>query len=173
MEEATILEEATIAASAATGITEPDPDDGAHETRNVETLAAGVRVVDFVDTKKVVKKWGQERWLFETDAPYGFKVIRIKSGRRTSLQYHEHKRESYFILEGEALMHYRAERDGETLLLPLPAGRLVHVDEGYVHRVEAVTDIVLIEVSTYDDGSDNVRLEDDYARGDGIVLEEH
>ena len=154
-------------------IREPDDDTGAHEAREPRHVAPGVRVVGFTDTKKVVKLWGQERWLHEKDGPYGFKFIRISAGRRTSLQYHEHKRESYFILEGEAVMHYRETRDGENLRMPMPAGTLAHVDPGAVHRVEAVTDIVLVEVSTYDDGSDNVRLEDDYGRGDGRIAREH
>ncbi|MFE9382193.1 cupin domain-containing protein [Streptomyces sp. NPDC007025] len=158
-----------------TSISEPEDDSRAHEARPSREIAPGVRVIEFADTKKVVKLWGQERWLHEEepDGPYGFKFIRIKAGHRTSLQYHEHKRESYFILEGEAVMHYRATRDGENLRLPMPAGTLAHVDPGAVHRVEGVTDIVLVEVSTYDDGSDNVRLEDDYGRGDGRLAAEH
>ncbi|GGO96027.1 cupin domain-containing protein [Wenjunlia tyrosinilytica] len=155
-----------------TSISEP-LGDGAHDTGEARLLAPGVRMLEFGDTKKVVKKWGQERWLHEKDGPYGFKVIRIKGGHRTSLQYHEHKRESYFILEGAAVMHYRERLDSETLQIVIPAGTLVHVDPGAVHRVEAVTDIVLVEVSTYDDGSDNIRLEDDYARGNGRISEEH
>lgn len=156
-------------------ISEPEADNEAHESRGPREVAPGVRVIEFADTKKVVKLWGQERWLHEEErnGPYGFKFIRVTAGRRTSLQYHEHKRESYFILEGEAVMHYRETRDGENLRLPMPAGTLAHVDPGAVHRVEAVTDIVLVEVSTYDDGSDNVRLEDDYGRGDGRLENEH
>lgn len=161
--------------SAFSSISEPEGDTEAHDSRGAREVVPGVRVIEFADTKKVTKLWGQERWLHEEEenGPYGFKFIRIKAGLRTSLQYHEHKRESYFILEGEAVMHYRREKDSETLQLPMPAGTLAHVDPGAVHRVEAVSDIVLVEVSTYDDGSDNVRLEDDYGRGDGRIADEH
>jgi mannose-6-phosphate isomerase len=145
----------------------------AHDTRAIRAITSGIRVLDFTDTKVVIKPWGRERWLHESDAPYGFKVIRITAGSRTSLQYHRYKRESYFILEGEAILHYRDEQDGSTLTLLMPAGTLAHVDPGSVHRVEAVTDIVLVEVCTPDDGSDNVRLSDDYRRGDGRVESEH
>ncbi|MEV5981395.1 hypothetical protein [Streptomyces sp. NPDC052114] len=164
--------ERALQAQPSSGIAEPDSNEP-HDTRNMRSITAGLRVLDFADTKVVIKPWGRERWLHETGAPYGFKVIRITAGSRTSLQYHREKRESYFILEGEAILHYRAEHDSPTLELPMPSGTLAHVDPGSVHRVEAVTDIVLVEVCTPDDGSDNVRLDDDYRRGDGRVETEH
>jgi mannose-6-phosphate isomerase len=157
----------------ASGIAEPTPIGGAHETLEPETLSPGIRMQRFTDVKRVVKRWGQERWLHEPGAPYGFKVIRIKAGHRTSLQLHERKRESYFILEGEAILHYRTALDAPTRQVPFGVGALAHVDPGAVHRVEAVTDIILIEASTHDDGSDNVRIEDDYGRGNGRIGVEH
>jgi mannose-6-phosphate isomerase len=153
-------------------ISEPTFESGPHDVLNILTVTPGVRVVDYPDAKVVMKPWGREPWLHETSGPYGFKVIRIRAKHRTSLQYHEHKRESYFLLEGQAVMHYRETHAGPTLQLPMAAGTLVHVDPG-MHRVEAVSDIVLIEVSTPDDGSDNVRLSDHYRRCDGRVEAEH
>jgi mannose-6-phosphate isomerase len=155
------------------GISEPENEREPHDVLNMRTVTPGVRVLRYADAKVVMKPWGRERWLHEATAPYGFKVIRILGGHRTSLQYHQHKRESYFLFEGEAVMHYRVTQDGPTLQMPMPAGTLVHVDPGSVHRVEAITDIVLVEVSTPDDGTDNIRLGDDYRRGDGRVDVEH
>jgi mannose-6-phosphate isomerase-like protein (cupin superfamily) len=156
------------------GIAEPVGDDAAHDFRPSRELDTGLRTLPFTDTKKVVKQWGQERWLHEADnGAYAFKVIRIKAGRRTSLHYHVHKKESNFVLEGSAVLRYRSRPDAEEHQVPLPVGTLVHVDPLSVHRVEAVTDVVLVEVSTYDDGTDTVRVTDDYGRGDGLISEEH
>jgi mannose-6-phosphate isomerase len=155
------------------GISEPGDESGPHDVQNIRTVTPGVRVLGYSDAKVVMKPWGRERWLHEAKGPYGFKIIRIRTEHRTSLQYHQNKRESYFLLEGQAIMHYRETQDGPTLQLPMAAGTLVHVEPGSVHRVEAVNDIVLIEVSTPDDGSDNVRLSDDYSRSDGRVESEH
>lgn len=161
----------SAAAEPVSGIVEPTPPDGPHDARETAEIIHGVRLINFADTKKVVKQWGQERWLHETDSPFGFKVIRIGKGRRTSLQFHRHKRETYFILNGVAVLHLR---DGTAdVRVPFPAGTVAHVAPGAIHRVEAATDVILVEASTYDDGSDNVRIEDDYGRGDGIVTEEH
>ncbi|MEV3963453.1 cupin domain-containing protein [Nocardia sp. NPDC050193] len=157
----------------APGIAEPIPADVPHEAATPQVVAPGIRMLTFPGVKNVVKQWGQERWLHEPDSPFGFKVVRIRAGHRTSLQYHEHKRETYFILDGEAVLHYRAALDAPNELIPFPAGSVAHVDAGAVHRVAAVTDIVLVEASTADDGTDNVRVEDDYGRKDGRIAEEH
>jgi mannose-6-phosphate isomerase len=157
------------------GIREPSQEYEPHETRNVSQVLAGVRMVRFQDVKLVRKRWGLERWLHEADAPFGFKVIRLKAGHRTSLQYHERKRETYHILEGEAVLVLRDSKNEPDKRLDFPAGMIAHVEPGAIHRVEAVSDVVLIEASTSDDGTDNIRIEDDYGRDgrDGRIPEEH
>ncbi|HEX6359932.1 cupin domain-containing protein [Actinophytocola sp.] len=163
----------TGTADRARGIAEPVPPDVPHECGTPEVVTTGIRMLPFREIKNVVKRWGQERWLHELDSPFGFKVVRILAGRRTSLQYHERKRETYFILDGDAVLHYRASIDSPDEEIPFPAGSVAHVDPGAIHRVAAVTDVVLVEASTCDDGSDNVRVEDDYGRVDGRITEEH
>ncbi|MFD8816130.1 hypothetical protein ACFV23_32735 [Streptomyces sp. NPDC059627] len=155
------------------GITEPAHETEPHDAIHVRQVTPGIRILQYSDAKVVMKPWGRERWLHEAEAPYCFKVIRISAGCRTSLQYHRHKQESNFLLEGEAVMHYRETLDEPTQCIPMTAGTLVHVEAGSVHRIEAVTDIILVEVSTADDGSDTVRLGDDYQRRDGRVEAEH
>jgi mannose-6-phosphate isomerase len=159
----------------AQGIEEPDQDYEPHGTRNVSEVLPGVRMVHFHDVKLVKKRWGLERWLHEADAPFGFKVIRLKAGHRTSLQYHERKRETYHILEGAAVLVLRDSAEGADRRLDFPAGMIAHVEARAIHRVEAVSDVVLIEASTHDDGTDNIRIDDDYGRGgrDGCLPEEH
>jgi mannose-6-phosphate isomerase len=159
----------------AEGIREPSDEYEAHEIRNMSKILPGVRMIHFQDVKLVRKRWGQERWLHEEDAPFGFKVIRIKAGHRTSLQYHAQKRETYHILEGKAVLVLRADKDGPDIRMDFSAGMIAHVEAGAIHRVEAVSDIVLVEASTFDDGTDNVRIEDDYGRGGrgGRLPEEH
>jgi mannose-6-phosphate isomerase-like protein (cupin superfamily) len=136
-------------------------------------VAPGLRLTQFGASKFVRKFWGWERWLHEEDAPFGFKVILVKAGHRTSLQYHEHKQETYFILMGEGRLHFRQSVDAEDEVVDFSSGALGHVDPGTVHRVEAITDIILIEATTPDDGSDNVRLHDDQGRPSGRIEHEH
>lgn len=131
-------------------------------------LAAGISVRSFAATKRVTKRWGNETWLHGDDHPFGFKVIRLDAGHRTSLQYHEKKHEVYFVLEGVARLHYRTD-EGEIATAPFVGGTVATVAPLAWHRVEAVTDVTLIEASTYDDGSDNIRVEDDYGRPNGYI----
>lgn len=135
-------------------------------------LGEGVVVNAFTAAKRVNKNWGNETWLHSDPLPFGFKVIRIRAGSRTSLQYHEEKAEVYFVLEGLAKLHYRTP-DGHVTTAPFVHGTVATVQPMAWHRVEAVTDVTLIEASTYDDGTDNIRLEDDYGRPSGHIRTEH
>ncbi|MFB9932251.1 cupin domain-containing protein [Amycolatopsis halotolerans] len=132
----------------------------------------GLTITSLNGTKVVRKGWGEERWLVAEGAPFGFKVIHLKAGERTSLQYHERKEEANLIVRGEGLLRY-ADRAGEELATrALAPGDIVHVRPLAVHRIEAATDITLVEVST-PELDDVIRLSDDYGRGDGRIEAEH
>jgi len=109
----------------------------------------------------VEKPWGWELWWTVTDRYVG-KVIFIRAGHRLSLQYHNHKDESIFVLEGEMILHLE-NSDGELELINLGPGEFRRVPVGRRHRFEAVTDTRLIEVST-PELDDVIRLEDDFGR---------
>jgi mannose-6-phosphate isomerase-like protein (cupin superfamily) len=121
--------------------------------------------------KTVEKPWGREIW-FADQAAYAGKILEVKKGHRLSLQYHERKTETLFLLSGKVLLTLRALAAGETpapsLVTPsdqsvwLP-GQAIHIPPRTIHRFEALEDSVLLEVST-PDLTDVVRLQDDYAR---------
>lgn len=106
--------------------------------------------------KIVVKPWGREIWLAVEDE-YAGKILEIKKGMRTSLQYHAKKKETIYVHEGELkVIHPK----GETTV---KKGESITLDPGDRHRLFAAEDIVLVEVST--PGLDDVvRLEDDHGR---------
>ncbi len=121
--------------------------------------------------KIVEKPWGREIW-YTDQAAYAGKVLEVKKGCRLSLQYHERKTETLFLLSGKVLLTLRALAAGETpapsLVTPsdqsvwLP-GQAIHIPARTLHRFEALEDSVLLEVST-SELTDVVRLQDDYAR---------
>ncbi|MFZ9979427.1 MAG: cupin [Opitutales bacterium] len=123
-------------------------------------------------TPKIVEKpWGREIW-FADQAAYAGKVLEVRKGRRLSLQYHERKTESLYLLSGRVRLTYRATVPGaDPAAVPLTdadqhdwlPGRAVHVPVRTIHRFEALEDSVLLEVST-PDLTDVVRLQDDFAR---------
>lgn len=132
----------------------------------------GTAQSDLASAKVVRKHWGEERWLVPEGSPFGFKLISVLAGKRTSLQYHNRKEEANLILCGEGRL-YSANNSGEPLVESLLApGRIARIRPGMIHRVEAVTDLLIIEVST-PELDDVVRLADDLGRGDGRIEAEH
>jgi mannose-6-phosphate isomerase-like protein (cupin superfamily) len=104
----------------------------------------------------VDKPWGYElRWAV-TDRYLG-KILHINAGEALSLQYHERKDESLMLTVGVMDL----ELDGETRRLK--PGDTVHIAPGTRHRMTAVEDTELFEVST-PEIDDVVRLEDRYGR---------
>ena len=106
--------------------------------------------------KIVEKPWGREIWLC-VEKEYAGKILEIKKGCRTSLQYHNKKKESMYVLSGELKIAYPG---GEKIL---KKGESITVNPGDRHRLCAAKDLVLIEVST-PELDDVVRLEDDHGR---------
>jgi quercetin dioxygenase-like cupin family protein len=104
----------------------------------------------------VDKPWGREVWWAVTDQYLG-KRIEVRAGHILSLQYHREKLETLYLLSGRARFHV----EGETL--EPPAGSALTILPGCVHRIEAIDDVVLFEVSTAHP-DDVVRLEDRYGR---------
>lgn len=111
--------------------------------------------------QKVDKPWGYELIWAKTDDYVG-KILHIEKGHRLSLQYHEQKEETIFVSSG--VMTFVFESDaGELEEITLNAGEAHHVPPGKKHRMIAVEDCDVFEVST-PQLDDVVRLEDGYGR---------
>lgn len=108
-----------------------------------------------------VKPWGREELLAHTDR-YALKRIHVKKGSRPSLQYHERKSESLYLLSGKLKIEIGDDRDS-LVVDELRPGEILDVPTGKLHRVIALEDSVIIEVST-PELDDVVRVEDDYGR---------
>ena len=93
--------------------------------------------------KKIPKPWGHEIW-FADQPEYAGKILFIKKGHRYSLQYHEKKKETQYILSGKCRFTFGKE---ELILEP---GDKLDVLPGVIHRAEGITDVEIFEVSTSD-----------------------
>ncbi len=114
-----------------------------------------------VDDNKVDKPWGYElRWAITER--YAGKVLHIKKGEALSLQYHERKDEFQYLLRGAVDMEVGAG-DGALTKRRMTAGDTLHITPGTRHRLTAVEDSDIFEVST-PEIDDVVRLEDRYGR---------
>ena len=114
------------------------------------------------EPQRVEKPWGWELIWALTDG-YAGKILFVKAGESLSLQFHNEKDESWYVLDGRA--HVELCRAGEGILeeeVVVP-GAAFHFPPGTVHRLTALEDTRILEVST-PHLDDVVRLEDNYGR---------
>lgn len=109
------------------------------------------------------KPWGREIW-FACTAGYAGKILEVKKGKRLSLQYHEKKTETQYVLSGKVNLHVGKDKDNMEEIIMNP-GDKYDIFPYTIHRVEALEDSQIFEVST-DDLEDVVRISDDYGRPD-------
>jgi mannose-6-phosphate isomerase len=112
------------------------------------------------EVRTVDKPWGRETIWAHTERYVG-KIIHIKAGHALSVQYHERKDETVYLLRGE--IRYCVQVDGELRDVGLRVGDAFRVTPGTVHFMEAVTDCDVLEAST-PELDDVVRLKDRYGR---------
>jgi len=112
------------------------------------------------EVTRVSKPWGHEIIWAHTELYVG-KILHIKAGHALSVQYHNRKDETIYLLSGELI--YRVDVDGALKDVQLKAGEAYRNTPNTVHQLEAVTDCDVLEAST-PDLDDVVRLSDRYGR---------
>ena len=111
--------------------------------------------------RRIEKPWGYELIWAETDE-YAGKILHVTAGEALSLQYHEVKDETLFLLKG-CLLLQAGESANALIDYRMLEGQSFHMPTGTVHRMIAETDCDVLEVSTPHLG-DVVRLKDRYGR---------
>ena len=112
--------------------------------------------------ERIEKPWGYEL-LWALTERYCGKLIFVRAGQSLSLQFHNVKDESWFIHEGRAELELAAPGEGITESEVVAPGVAFHFRPGTVHRITAIEDTTIFEVST-PEIDDVVRLEDRYGR---------
>ncbi len=113
------------------------------------------------EIKDIPKPWGKEIW-FANQPEYTGKILCITKGHRYSLQYHERKKETQYLLKGSIKFSLGPSADALEEHFMKPGDKL-DIYPGTVHRAEALEDSEILEVST-SDLDDVVKLADDYGR---------
>lgn len=111
----------------------------------------------------VEKPWGKEE-ILESTSEYLVKRLTMNEGCRCSLQYHEYKTETIYVLKGHLYLYVRERDEEEFLYLVAVSGTWITIPAFVIHRMAAEDEeVVYLEMSSpYPD--DVIRLEDDYAR---------
>ena len=98
------------------------------------------------------------------------KLLHVNKGFRLSLQYHEKKVETSYVMKGKILLHIRPvedvirrPRDESMVSTIVNTGEHWHCPPMTLHRIEALEDTIIVECST-PEVKDVVRVKDDYGR---------
>ena len=114
--------------------------------------------------RRIEKPWGWEIHFVPDDKPYMGKILHIKAGMRLSLQKHDEKEESWWLLDGRAALIIENDSgDLEEIEMKRDVGYSCSVNQK--HRLIGITDCDVVEVSTPEIGT-TYRLEDDFSRQD-------
>jgi mannose-6-phosphate isomerase len=113
-----------------------------------------------VPIRRVDKPWGYELIFAHTDRYVG-KILHVTAGYALSLQYHNVKDETMYLHSGKML--FETEENGQLVKREMTPGDSVHISPKTVHRITAIEDCDVLEVST-PELDDVVRLEDRYGR---------
>ena len=111
--------------------------------------------------RRVEKPWGHELIWAETDRYVG-KILHVKAGHALSLQYHDMKDETMHLLRGRMRLVI-GPSTAELETIELGEGQSIRITPTTVHRVEAISDVDILEASTAH-LDDVIRLEDRYGR---------
>jgi mannose-6-phosphate isomerase-like protein (cupin superfamily) len=111
---------------------------------------------------RVEKPWGHEL-IWAKAEEYAGKLLFVRAGQSLSLQFHREKDESWYVLEGRAELELGEVGQAVLTTEVVGPGTAFRFRPGTVHRVSAVEDTTILEVST-PQLEDIVRLEDSYGR---------
>jgi mannose-6-phosphate isomerase len=114
------------------------------------------------EPRRVEKPWGWELIWALADG-YAGKLLLVRAGHALSLQFHRVKEESWYVQEGRAQVEVGAPGEAVLSTEVIGPGAALHFPPGTVHRITALDDTLVLEVST-PQIDDVVRLEDQYGR---------
>jgi mannose-6-phosphate isomerase len=130
---------------------------GSLDSPNIHSLDAWA-----FEPRRIEKPWGHEL-LWALSDVYCGKLLFVKAGHSLSLQFHREKDESWLVQSGRARVELGAAGNSVLKEEVVSAGAAFRFEPGTVHRVTALEDTTILEVST-PQLDDVVRLEDAYGR---------
>ena len=110
--------------------------------------------------KKIKKPWGSEE-ILEINKKFMFKRLFMKKNHQCSLQYHNIKKESIYVISGKLKVITKKNKKKTSKILK--KGDNILISPKTIHRMRAISDCTYLEAST-PEINDVVRLEDDYKR---------
>ena len=118
--------------------------------------------MDYINIRKplqeVQKGWGKEIWLANNNKYCG-KILKFNAGAKFSMHYHVDKEETFYILDGHLKLKYFDLSNAEEKIQDLYSGDVVDIPQFNPHKIEAIKESTIIEISTHHEDSDSYRIE--------------
>jgi len=105
----------------------------------------------------VKKGWGHEL-IWATNDKYCGKLMKFNEGAKFSMHFHKEKEESWYVLEGEFIVHWLNTFDASKISNHLKQGDTWHNEPCSPHQLECIKEGTILEVSTPDSVEDNYRV---------------
>ncbi len=106
------------------------------------------------------RDWGTEELLELSSGKWSLKKLFIKKGFKGGLQFHRKKDEGGYLVQGKLKIRY-IDKSKKLQELLLNSGESFRFPPECIHQEEAITDCIIIEVST-PHLHDRVRVEDQF-----------
>lgn len=110
---------------------------------------------------KINKPWGYEV-IIEHNEKYVMKKLKMNKGHKCSIQYHEKKKETVYVLSGKLKVYIGDKMEILDGIILEPHDTIT-IEPYKIHRMEAIEDSVYLEAST-PELEDVIRLKDEYGR---------
>lgn len=112
--------------------------------------------------QRTERPWGWFSTLDENStSTYKVKTIYVKPNQKISLQFHNHRKEYWIVVEGDGILTLDDSQ------IELNVGSSVTINEKQLHRVEAGNfgiKIIETQYGSLCEETDIVRIQDDYGR---------
>jgi quercetin dioxygenase-like cupin family protein len=106
--------------------------------------------------KKVLKVWGEEIWMANTNLYCG-KLLKLNQGKRCSVHYHKNKDETFYVLSGRVLMELWKKNNVKTKIMR--EEEIIRINPKTKHRFSGLEDSIIIEISTHHEDENSYRTE--------------
>ena len=104
-------------------------------------------------------RWGYELWLANNlENNYCGKILHVTAGHKFSMHFHVEKHETFYIMSGECKLHTIDTVSAKKETLNLTEGDVIEINRYTPHQIEALTEVDIIEISTYHKDSDSKRV---------------
>lgn len=118
---------------------------------------ARILPIEFLKPESHPKAWGEETWWVNNDK-YCAKSLKFLAGKSFSDHYHFVKEETWICVSGELSLEYYDLSNADKLTKTINPGDVIHVPAGNPHKLTAITDAVVWEVSSRHYESDSYRI---------------